>query len=160
MGRRKTTRLQGPPNPPLTSLLGIKSKVANDFLRIQVRRPRLCIQFETISSWHRRKHEVVELSEEKFLRDHFTPFNSIWIADTTCRLFPRAVQEHWKQFTMPMLRDFFEFSVLWEVVWLSVAEGRDDKRNAMLCGRINGRAPDAMHELPESGSAEVEDRSR
>src|SRR5205814_1280999 len=101
-----------------------------------------------------------EISEKAFLRGHFTPFNSIWIADSACRLFPGAVQEHWKQFTVASLHDVFEFLVLREVVWLSIAEGCDDKRNAVLCGRVNGRAPDAMDQLPESRSAEVEDRAR
>src|SRR5713101_3104578 len=57
------------------------------------------------------------------------------------------------------LHDFFEFLVLREVVWLSVAEGCDHKRNAVLCGCVNGRAPDAMYQFPESRSAEVEDRA-
>jgi hypothetical protein len=52
------------------------------------------------------------------------------------------VQEHRKQFSVAPLHDLFEFLMLREVVWLGVAEGSDDKRNAVLCGCVNGRAPD------------------
>jgi hypothetical protein len=60
---------------------------------------------------------------------------------------------------MPV-HDLFEFLVLGAIVRLSVAEGRDNKRNAVLGGGIHGRIPDVMYKLPESGSAEVEDRPR
>jgi len=52
--------------------------------------------------------------------------------------------------------DLFEFFKLGLVIRLSVAEGRDHKRNPVLRGGVHGRAPDGMHKLPESGSAEVE----
>jgi hypothetical protein len=148
------------PVQSLGVLHSAKAKAANDFLRIQVCRHYLDIQLETVRSWDRRKSIVVEISEKAFLRGYFAPFNSIWIADSACRLFPRAMQEHRKQFTFASLHDFFEFLVLRKVVWLSVAEGCDDKRNAVLCGCVNGRAPDAMYQFPESRSAEVEDRTR
>jgi hypothetical protein len=99
-------------------LRSAKAKAANDFLRVQVRRPYLGIQLETVRSWDRRKSKIVEISEQAFLRGHFAPFNSIWIADSACCLFPRAVQEHRKQLTVASLHDFFEFLVLREVVWL------------------------------------------
>src|SRR5260370_17128517 len=63
-----------------------KAKAANDFLRVQVRRPYLGIQPETVRSWDRRKSKIVEISEQAFLRDHFAPFNSILIADSACCL--------------------------------------------------------------------------
>jgi hypothetical protein len=50
--------------------------------------------------------------------------------------------------------------VLREVVRLSRAEGSDDERNAVLCGYVKGRAPDAMYQFQEPRSAEVEDRER
>jgi hypothetical protein len=144
----------------LGDLRGAKAKAANDFLRIQVRRPCLGIQLETVRSWDRRKPKVVEISEKAFLRGYFAPFNSIWIADSACCLFPGAVQEHRKQFAVVSLHDFFEFLVLRKVVWLSVAKGCDDKQNAVLCGCVKGRAPDTMYQFPESRSAEIEDRAR
>jgi hypothetical protein len=57
-----------------------KAKAANDFLRVQVRRPCLGIQLETVRSWDRRKSKIVQISEQALLKGHFAPFNSIWSA--------------------------------------------------------------------------------
>jgi hypothetical protein len=100
-------------------LRSIKAKVANDFLRGQVRRPDLGIQLEAVRSWDGRKLIVVEISDQTFLRGYLTPFNSIWIADSAHGLLSRALQEHRKQFTVVSKHDFFEFLVLSKVVGLN-----------------------------------------
>ena len=88
------------------------------------------------------------------------PFDAVGIADPARGLFPGAVQEHRQQFAAAPLHDGFEVFVLRAVVGRGVAEGGDEKRNAVLRGGVDARAPGAMDQLPESGRAEVEDGKR
>ncbi len=46
------------------------------------------------------------------------------------------------------------------IVRLGVAERGDNERDTVLRGRVEGRIPDAMDELPEAGCAKVEQRAR
>jgi hypothetical protein len=88
------------------------------------------------------------------------PFNSIWISDPADGLLPGAVQEYWEQLTVVLPHDFFELLVLYEVVWINVAVGCDDKRNAMPRTGVYGRVRDAVYELPKPRSVKVEDLTR
>src|SRR5437762_2431585 len=44
------------------------------------------------------------------------------------------------------------------IVRLGIAEGRDQQRDAVFGGGVDGRISDVMDKLPESGRAELEDR--
>ena len=146
--------------PKFKILPGIKPKVPHDVARRDPRRPHFSIQLEAIGPWHRREIAVVQVPHQAGRGGHLAPLDPIGIADPARGYRPGAVQEHRQQLAVVASHDRFEILQLRTVVRFDVAEGGDDEANLILRRGVERRGADGVHELPESGRAEVEYRSR
>jgi hypothetical protein len=119
---------------------------------------RFGVQGEAIGRWHRREVVVVEVLAQARHGRHLPPFDSVGISDPFQGFLARAVQENGQQLSAVPLHDRLECSELGAVVRLRVAEGHGHERNAVGGRGFQRGVPDRVHEFPETGHAEIEDR--